>query len=418
MYLEARWGDFGYYDPRYSNSDEEYFWRDTTLLVLTGAHAESQTDRDRKQTTGAATYFLDTKYGSHTFKFGGEIYNETQWSGRSQNVGGNIEHIYINSVASQLVFGVPTATCVCGRRASDDGQLLVVNKLDQQDFFVNDTWSKGRVTMNLGLRWDRYKGWMPEQSQPAFANGPVSVAAQTFPERDLYTWNNLGPRIGMTYDLANDGKTVMKASYGLFWHNPVRASAPTPTRTRTTRASPTPGQDRNGDRRYQRVKNRQTRPRRRWPARSSSTRTSPRRIRTTCRCISNARSPEHRRALGFVYKTEDDLIARYNPGRPISAYTVPYTDCDPGVDGVNNTADDRSISLLGVPNTADVNTRFPLTNVTQNTPRFSRYKTVEASMQKRLSSRWAAQIGGSYTMAHDFRRPESEWYPDTGTDVR
>ena len=39
---------------------------------------------------------------------------------------------------------------VSGRYASDDGELLVVNKLDQQDLFVNDTWSKGRVTMNLG----------------------------------------------------------------------------------------------------------------------------------------------------------------------------------------------------------------------------------------------------------------------------
>ena len=61
---------------------------------------------------------------------------------------------------------------------------------------------------------------MPEQAQLAFANGPVSVPAQTFPERDFYTWNNLGPRIGLTYDLASDGKTVVKASYGLFWHNP------------------------------------------------------------------------------------------------------------------------------------------------------------------------------------------------------
>ena len=101
LYLEARWGDFGYYDPRYSSSDEDYFWRDTTLLVLTGAHAESQTDRDRKQLTGA-TYFLDAKVGSHTFKIGGEVHNETQWSGRAQNVGGNVEHIYTNNVASQV----------------------------------------------------------------------------------------------------------------------------------------------------------------------------------------------------------------------------------------------------------------------------------------------------------------------------
>ena len=45
---------------------------------------------------------------------------------------------------------------------------------------------------------------------------------------------------------------------------------------------------------------------------------------------------------------------------------------------------------------------FPLTNVVQNTPRFSRYKTVEASMVKRMSNRWSAQVGGSYTWAHDF----------------
>lgn len=403
LYIEARWGDFGYYDPRYSNSDQEYFWRDTTLLVLTGAHTESQTDRDRKQTTGAATYFLDTKYGSHTFKFGGEIYRETQWSGRSQNVGGNIEHIYVNGVSSQLVFGVPTASAVTGRRASDDGLLLVVNKLDQQDFFVNDTWSKGRVTMNLGLRWDRYKGWMPEQSQPAFANGPVSVAAQTFPERDFYTWNNLGPRIGVSWDLANDGKTVLKASYGLFWHNPGPGVSADANPNQNNKSVTYTWTDRNGDRRYQ--------------LGEESANPTATTLAGTIQLDPNITSPYSHDVsaylerqvsasigarVGFVYKSEDDLIAQYNPGRPISAYTVPYTIVDAGVDGVANTADDRTISLLGVPNTADVNTRFPLTNVTQNTPRFSRYKTVEASMQKRLANRWAAQIGGSYTMAHDF----------------
>jgi len=403
LYLEARWGDFGYYDPRYSNSDEEYFWRDTTQLVLTGAHAESQTDRDRKQLTGAATYFLDTRFGSHTFKFGGELYNETQWSGRAQNVGGKIEHIYSNGVSSQLVFGVPTATCVCGRYASDNGQLLVVNKLDQQDFFINDTWAKGRVTINLGLRWDRYKGFMPEQSQPAFSNGPVSVAAQTFPARDFYTWNNLGPRIGLSYDLAGDGKTVVKASYGLFWHNPGPGVSADANPNQNNKQVTYTWNDANRDRRFQMGEQS-----------GNPTATT---LAGTIQLDPNISSPFSHDAsfylerqvsdsigtrVGFVYKTEDDLIAQYNPGRPIEAYTVPYTIVDPGVDGVTNTADDGTISLLGVPNTADVNTRFPLTNVTQNTPRFSRYKTVEASMNTRLANRWAAQVGGSYTMALDF----------------
>ena len=414
LYVEARWGDFGYYDPRYANSDEDYFWRDTTLLVLTGAHAETQTDRDRKQLTGAATYFLDTKFGSHTFKFGGEVYNETQWSGRAQNVGGNIEHIYVNNVSSQVVFGVPTATCVCGRYASDNGQLLVVNKLDQQDFFINDTWSKGRVTMNLGLRWDRYKGSMPEQSQPAFSNGPVSVAAQTFAGRDFYTWNNLGPRIGATWDLANDGKTVLKASYGLFWHNPGPGVSADANPNQNNKSVTYTWTDRNGDRRYQLGEE---------SANPTSTT-----LAGTIQLDPNITSPYSHDVsaylerqvtasigarVGLVYKSEDDLIAQYNLGRPISAYTVPYTIVDAGVDGVANTADDRTISLLGVPNTTDVNARFPLTNVTQNTPRFSRYKTVEASMQKRLANRWAAQIGGSYTMSHDF--PGA--YPNTPNGV-
>ena len=99
-------------------------------------------------------------------------------------------------------------SCVCGLKASDNGDLLVVNKLDQQDLFVNDTWSMGRVTLNLGVRWDRYRGWMPEQRQIAFTNGPVSVPEQTFPERTFFTWNSIGPRVGITYDLAGDGKTV------------------------------------------------------------------------------------------------------------------------------------------------------------------------------------------------------------------
>ena len=101
-----------------------------------------------------------------------------------------------------------------------------------------------------------------------------------------------------------------------------------------------------------------------------------------------------------LYKTEDDLVAQYNPFRPISSYTVPFSFVDVGVDGVSGTADDRVLTLMGFPASQAAN--YPLTNVTMNTGRFSRYKTVEASMAKRQGNRWSAQIGGSYTFAHDF----------------
>jgi hypothetical protein len=401
LYVEARYGDFGYYDARLKNSDEDYFWRDTGRLILTGAHTENQNDRDRKQLTGAATYFLDTKRGSHTIRFGGEMYLESQWGGRTQNVGGNIEHIYNNGVSSSVVFGIPTALSVSGLKASDNGDLLVVNKLDQQDFFVNDTWSMGRVTVNAGLRWDRYRGWMPEQRQIAFAIGPVSVPEQTFEERTFYTWNSAGPRVGVTYDVAGDGRTVIKASYGLFRHNPGPGVSANANPNQNNKSVTYTWIDRNGDRHYQ------------LGEEGNLTSTS---LAGTIQLDPNISQPYSHDAtlylerqlttsigarVGFVYKTEDDLIQQYNPGRPISAYTVEFPLLDLGPDGQRGTADDRTITLKGVP-APNAATLFPLTNVTLNTPAFSRYKTVEASMNKRLSNRWSMQAGGSHTWAHDF----------------
>ena len=42
LYVEARYGDVGYYFPLISNGSEEYFWRDTGLQVLTGSQQRWQ----------------------------------------------------------------------------------------------------------------------------------------------------------------------------------------------------------------------------------------------------------------------------------------------------------------------------------------------------------------------------------------
>lgn len=400
LFVEARFGDFGYYDSRLANTDEQYFWRDSGQLVLTGGHAQSQNDRDRKQLTGAATYFLDTSRGSHTIKAGGEIYLESQWGGRQQNVGGNIEHIYANGASSSVVFGIPTALSVSGLKASDNGDLLVVNKLDQQDIFVADTWALGRVTLNLGFRWDRYRAWMPEQNQIAFAIGPVSVPAQTFDERSFFTWNSFAPRAGVTWDLAGNGQTVIKASYGLFYHNPGPGIGADANPNQNNKNVTYTWNDRNGDRHYQ--------PGEEGNLTSTTLSGSIELDPSISQPYSHDVAVYLERQLadmlgarvGFVYKTEDDLIAQYNPGRPIEAYTVPFSFVDIGPDGRANTGDEQTLTLLGVP--ASQQAEFPLTNVVMNTPRFSRYKTVEASVNKRLSNRWSLQAGGSHTWAHDF----------------
>jgi hypothetical protein len=73
-YVEARYGVFGYYFPLLANSDTTQHEKfDNQLTLLTGADQKEQTDRQRKQLTGAMTYFQDGWGGTHNFKVGGEL---------------------------------------------------------------------------------------------------------------------------------------------------------------------------------------------------------------------------------------------------------------------------------------------------------------------------------------------------------
>ena len=55
-----------------------------------------------------------------------------------------------------------------------------------------------RLTLNLGVRFDRFRIFLPEQHHPA---GRFNPAAQTFPAVDnVAHWNVIAPRIGASYD--------------------------------------------------------------------------------------------------------------------------------------------------------------------------------------------------------------------------
>jgi hypothetical protein len=401
LYVEARFGDFGYYFPTLANSDESYFWRDSGTLAIEGAHRKWQLDRDRKQITGAATYFLDTAGGSHTFKFGGEILQEIGWEGFLQGVGGNIEHVYNNGRSNQVIFRIPTATDSGKLGLGKSGALTAASAIDVQSFFANDTFNRGRFTINAGVRYDRYSAFLPEQKQLAGTVGPVSVAAKTFPQADMFTWSAFAPRVGMVFDLTGDGKTVLKGNYGLYWHNPgVGVASPANPNTAAKNAT-YQWNDTNGDRRWQ--------PGEEGNLLSQALEGGVQLQDGIEQPITHEVSVWLERQLtdsvglrgGFVYKTEDDLIdTGYQPFRPASAFTVPFNRADVGPDGRAGTADDAVVQMLGLPSALAGN--FPTTTVVSNAGSFSRYKTVEVSLNRRYANRWSASIGGAYTMLHDF----------------
>jgi hypothetical protein len=399
LYVEARVGSFGYYFPTIANSEEDYFWRDSGTLDIEGAHRKWQTDRERNQYTAAATYFLDSAAGSHTFKVGGEILREKGWVGFEQGVGGHIEHVYNNGVSDDVIFRIPTATSVGKLKDGKNGNITSVSALNVAALFLNDTWNMGRLTINGGMRFDRYSGWLPEQEQLAFALGPVSLDAKTFPETDLYTWNLFAPRIGVIFDLTGDGRTVVKGNYGFFWHNPGVGPGDNANPNTSTKQVTYTWNDRNGDRRWQ-------------PGEEGNV--TSRALEGSIQLDPNFKAPYSHEALfwferqftdtlgfrtGFVYKTEDDLFRTHQPYR-VDGYTVPYNYVDIGLDGRRNTGDDRTLTFYGLPSSQA--SQFPATSVVMNVDQFSRAKTFEMAMTKRYGNRWSASIGGAHTWITDF----------------
>ena len=400
LYVEARYGEFGYYFPLTSNGSAGYYWRDSGTSTLEGSEQKWQLDRQRKQITGAATYFLDTaNAGTHTFKFGGEQLFETGWEGYLERFGGNVSTLSANGVSSQVTFAFPTATKVASLDAREG--LLSISKLDVTGLFFTDTWNVGRLTMNIGARWDRYSGSLPEQRQLGGTNGPVTIPAQTFAEDKLYTWNGFAPRIGATYDFSGTGRSVLKANYGLFWHNPGVGLGGSANPNQASKTITYQWNDLNANKRFELGEQ--------GNVLSTALAGAVQFDRGIKQPFTHEASVFFEQQLtdvlgvraGYVYKTEDNLTGQWQRNRPASAYTVPFTWRGSGLDGVLNNADDDVLNLLGMPSAQAAS--FPVTAVVSNIPdRKSRYDTVEFSFNKRYGNKWSAQGGAAYTWLFDF----------------
>ena len=389
LYVEARYGDFGYYFPLLGYSDEP--WRhDIGTRIASGGDQRWQQDRDRKQFTAAGTWFKDGFLGgSHNVRFGTEFNLETQWNGYEQIRAGNVEHQFNNDRSFRAVIGFPTASGALGSKGAR-ADLLSIAKLDQISFFLSDQWALGRLSINAGLRYDRHKSHVPEQTQLAATVAGFSIPDATFPAQTFFTWQSVVPRVGIVWDLLGDGRNVVKANYGYFKHNPGPGIAASGNPNQSFKALTYTWNDLNGDRLFQFGEH----------GTLISDATGPRGVQIDpditqpythelATFFERQLSTDIGVRAGFVYKTNDNLWQTYQPLRPIGGYTTPFAVADRGPDGLAGTADDQTLTFLGTPTAA----LGPATQVVQNVDAIGRYKTFELSLNKRMSNRWSAGVG-------------------------
>jgi hypothetical protein len=202
-FFEVRAGQFGYNWPNHPNGTAARF-EDTGNNLIRGGNRDWNRDRRRDQVLGSLSYFKNGWGGDHNFKFGGEIFRETTVDTWLDGYPGNVLH--------RLNNGNPTDVYLF-----EPGEGIV--GLWTYSGFANDTWQvSNRLTLNLGLRFDKYSGFLPEQEHPVSRFNPVAI---TFPAQDnVFNWTLVSPRAGFTYDIAGNGRTVVKLNYGQYWWNP------------------------------------------------------------------------------------------------------------------------------------------------------------------------------------------------------
>jgi hypothetical protein len=91
------------------------------------------------------------------------------------------------------------------------------NRAVAHSFFLQDQWTRGRMTLQGALRYDYVYSWAPAEGNGTDGTSRFTSTPIRFERTDSVTgYHDLSPRFGVAYDLFGDGRTALKASVGRY----------------------------------------------------------------------------------------------------------------------------------------------------------------------------------------------------------
>jgi hypothetical protein len=268
--------------------------------------------------------------------------------------------------------------------------------------YVQDTWRPARrVTLNLGLRWERSVQFVPPQVK---VQGTFGTSG-TFPKVDAGTFTAFAPRAGIAFDLAGDSRTVLKATYGWFNHDlGVNGYSSTFNENRlVTYNYRWRDPDRNDDYTPGEVNLNLNGPDFLSVSGGLNLVNPDLKLPHTHEATA---SLEHELGAGlsirglFVFKSVVDDFATVNVLRPYSVYNRAFTRRDPGGDGVLNTADDGGMVTFYDYDPAYRGAAFVGNMNITSEDRTDSFRNFEVTLTKRPTGKWFANTSFLATKNH------------------
>lgn len=203
-----------------SKNDNPYLYDLGTEKTLPGSSYGYSDDykRGRLQFQADATLFIDDFIGQHEWKAGVDFtYSNASrgflLGGQESTWEAGYKPYYLYYYDGDAYYGA------WYKQHTSKQDIQAINA------YLQDTWSPTRnLTFTLGLRFENSKGIIPVQNENSTGYFLEEYFGTAYPFQDAVTekftameWTTIAPRLGFSYDISGDGKTVIKGSYGLYY---------------------------------------------------------------------------------------------------------------------------------------------------------------------------------------------------------